>query len=254
MKVKSSNRLLEGGNLFVCHKLYGEKYCIIGENSIQLEMNLKNTSRDKVLARYSKILGVLPNRIIGVPNLTFHIDVQMCYAAPGLFLIHSMQELLKNFPETCGEIIPENLVMEYDAQVDVISNILLKNGFICEKICGHIYMNEKSLCHAEIFNLKKIKSTIINIASDGKRRHFVLANTHVEEHKEYLNNKIKEICTRHNLPPISLHYLNINEAEFNQALALSGGYATSYARATQFFMRTNNGGLRCQTNFLLSNA
>ena len=101
--VHKTNRCLEGGNLFAVSNTKREKYYIIGDRVILFEKmllenkrNIKATTRD-IIAKYKKNISGR-NKIVTIPNLSYHIDLQMAYIGQGTFLIHSFDEMRKNFP------------------------------------------------------------------------------------------------------------------------------------------------------------
>jgi len=260
MNIKSSNRLLEGGNLFACQNLAGDQYFIIGNNTIAAERRyfskkgtidldrLENFATEK----YAQLLGVSPDRIIIVENLTFHIDLQMCYLCPGIFLIHSMRALKNELPKFFeASSFDEDLIKKYDFYVDQIKQELNSFNFIVEEFCGTIYSPRNIIphipYHKKIWRTKYIQSTVINglSATSKTQRYFITADTPIKEHKNYFINKIKYLCDLYGLPKIELVFLNIDE---NQVTDKPKPY--NLAEATQAYIREYKGGIRCQTNVI----
>lgn len=153
-RIKSSNRTLEGGNLFVVGNKENKTRCFMSSDIIGAEKQLLKIKRGQynlyrasyisksrksdIMSRYKKIIGV--DAISLLPNTTFHLDMQMAYVGKHIFLVHSFLEMKKNFPKEYHLInaeyekkYGESLVKSKEPIIDNICEILIKNNFTVKK-------------------------------------------------------------------------------------------------------------------------
>ena len=238
----STNRCLEGGNLFVAKNLKGEKCIIIGERVIAFEQLLlqqkQNTpylpDSSNIIARYMKIFNT--NNIIIVPNICYHIDLQMAYVGRGTFLIHSFEETKKHFPNEAQPYFTRkrkklnaiSAAAAIEEQVNIIAQKLRSANFKVIKFCGNLYNNQGM----NIFHGKGLKSTFVNgidiYSSYENKYYFITIDSPIDKHKKYFENLMRDL----NITP---YFVTDNDG---------------YIRGTLIDISEFGGAIRCQTNFI----
>ena len=255
---KSTCRTLEGGNLFDVYNQYGERYVLIGETTVAYEAwfayskkrwiarrdrrefngdALKDEEKraNMVTQRYAKIFGVSQDRVLIIPNICYHLDLQMGYIGLGIFIINSFDETLKHFPMQ-KQAIPDNLLLKAkERQVDNIQQLLTKNGFLVHKVCATLYRKPwdddySGERNASIWGGGGLISSFINgfhvCSRTPYQDYFVTVDSPHNEHKKYFTKQLA-------LFMITPHFVTINNCSVAATIALVGELG---------------GGVRCQTN------
>ena len=233
-----TNRCLEGGNLFAVCNTKGEKYYIIGSSVVLFEKmflenkyNIKATTRD-IIERYKKIFGT--KNIVTIPNLSYHIDLQMAYVGQGTFLIHSFDEMRKNFPADYRQYLNKyggqnpDFITAMEAAVKKIVEFLETLNFNAIKFCGNLYHEGKM----DVFSGGGLKSTFVNgidvYSEYEKQNYFVTIDSDVIAHKQYFIRLME---------PLKIEPYFVTNQSGN-------------IRKTINEISERSGALRCQTNFI----
>ena len=264
----SSNRCLEGGNYFLVKNKCDVEYVIIGERVIDFEKMLTiqkqqqkywaeclqsypknmtnkndkldyfwyqttaNTRIKHPRIHYQKIFGT--ENILIVPNLTYHIDLQMAYVGKGIFLVHSFDKMQEFFLCEYQSLIQEyetkwpGLIAAKEKQVNRIVVLLQSRGFNAVKFCSNLYYPTET----GIWRGTNIKSTFVNgidVYSEYEKQHyFVTIDSPILEHKRYFCNLIQDLG-------ITPYFVRNNSDNVNDTISE---------------INQREGALRCQTNFI----
>ena len=246
-----TNYALEGGMFFCAQNSSGEEYFIIGENIFFLEQNLRHRrgkaslSREQILNRYKKKLQT--ENIIIVPNLMYHIDLQMAYIGRGIFLVHSFSEMSKHFPDEYGKLFAfcnekwAGLLEAKEVQADNVVQLLTNQGFSAKKFCGHLYNVDESPC---IWGGTGLMSTFVN----GIDVYAEMVRGEYEDEFSWLQR------THYFITMDSGH---VSHKEYFQKLmfqlSVTPRFVTNETKdigATLKEVSIDGGALRCQTNFI----
>ncbi|QSH41962.1 hypothetical protein P0136_05315 [Lentisphaerota bacterium ZTH] len=226
--LKSSNRALEGGNLFQCKNKYGKTFHLIGERALFAEKALflhkhpgAQVSPGQILSRYKRIFG--PNVII-VPNLTYHLDLQMSYIKQGLFILNDFSSI-----PLCFRHVYEKTVIKSRE----IRRLLQDLGFTVIMFPLVIYDTEKLTFSNGVSHNFAATSNLangINITSNiNYKKLFITLDTDNETHKRNFTRVLSE----------------------NGVIPLFANRNGMTAVETQSIF--TGGGLRCQTNMIRIN-
>jgi uncharacterized protein YjbI with pentapeptide repeats len=269
---------IEGGNIFIAAGKNGKRQCFIGNDSIiyngdvpndvdlteqyekhkaSIDRSYPNVSdinkktvlwlnRKTIKKQIMTILGV--EKLTVIPQIFFHIDLQMAYLGENTFIVHSYEETLKflkkDAQELMGKIgeekfhhlysVNENLAKIFEENVNVATKRLEKAGMKVVKCCATLFTGKKG--EVPINGEGKITgglmSSFINgvtaVAEDGTK-HFIAieAPENMNLHQRYM----QEILSKNN---VILECIKIDpESDYSSAIE---------------FMEDQEGAVRCLTN------
>ena len=278
--VRSSSKCLEGGNFFDVHNFAGSRYLLIGERAIQYEQRLryeKNQrplnsnnrtldtlyrTQESIIKKYANIFNLSENNVLVIPNLCYHIDLQMSYIGNGVFLVNSFEETFKQFKDQINAHEDMSIIKYSEEGVNRICDLLEEHNFIAEKIAGTLYItdnavdqdnyvNDNDRVPAKVSNKSKndvdvwLGRGIISSFMNGfdsyslvlKKHYFVTIDSDHTDHKEYFC----DILKKHR---IEAYFVKINDPNTSDKFASIAD--------TINYVSDASGSIRCQTSFINS--
>ncbi|QIV95764.1 hypothetical protein EDC55_10658 [Allofrancisella inopinata] len=232
--VKSTNKSLEGGNLFACINTRGEKYYLIGslvilydmwineyKSRTSVEKKIKYNSEKEVLNKYKKLFQT--ENILIIPNVTYHLDLAMAYIAKGHFLLNEYNT--EDMP-----LKSKKLYEDKNKEIKKIGQLLRTNYFKVD------YFEAVKLDYEDMDGNKgdngNATSSLINginiISNTTQENYFLTLDTHDKEHRDSFRN----FLSKRN---IKVKFILENGLD---------------AEETQNKSIERAGALRCQTNIL----
>ncbi|KEI35338.1 hypothetical protein FRA_35c07800 [Francisella sp. W12-1067] len=244
IQIKPTNRAAEGGNIFCVNNTLGQKYVFLGEQIISFERQISankkiDKTENEIILKYKKIFKT--NNIVILPNLAYHLDLQMSFIGKGTFLVNSYDiNWYKEFKPGLFYYLKthsrsKQLLSDKERKVEEIINILRKNNFKAEE--AFLTMNYKPHCASENWTLETwngdyIESSFVNgfdVYSPKKQTNlYVTLDSPHESHKQYFSELIKKFG-------VEPYFVNYNGRN---------------AHRTMEYFEEEHGGVRCQTNFL----
>lgn len=225
-RIESSKKALEGGNLFICKNKLGKVYYLIGETAIWsdiaiAENNGKKISVEDVLDKYSYLFGCVNESIVVIPNLSFHIDLQMAYIGNSHFILNYYT--YKNYVDK------KIYEAKYNKVLDIFK--LLKKYYFDVTINKALMFNKEKPLQWDTQNIESNLINGIHIFSNTKKvNYFLTVDTQNMSHRINFKNFLNKLNIR-------TEFLNINDSN-------------NFSSITQEYIREYKGGLRCQTNFV----
>lgn len=212
--------------------------------------------------KYSELFRSMVDEICFVENLTFHIDFQMCYLGQGVFFVHSFDVLQLIFPDYYATYQGRGVHGIYERKVNLLISILNNHGFIAVKFCGHLYKKNSNLEEIVWDCDEALDSTLVNgidVYSMALKKYiFVTNDTPNEKHKEHFEDTIAQIVEDHKLNPIEPVYLCAQAPEIvtqeNPRSIFATRHPTYTPAQTVEHVGKYLGGIRCQTNFVRTDA
>jgi uncharacterized protein YjbI with pentapeptide repeats len=237
---------IEGGNIFIAAGKDGKRQCFIGNDSIvyhknkpgnidiekQYEQHKESIDRSypdisdiekrtilwtnrKIIKR--EIMAILKvEKLIVIPQIYFHIDLQMAYLGENTFMVHSFDESLQFLGENAEVLIKKignekyqelysvnvKLAADLEGNVDITERRLEKAGMTVVKCCATLFVGDEeadNIIDQRGVIRGKFMSSFINgitvVGADGKR-HFVTtgAPDDMDLHQEYLQDLLSKKC------------------------------------------------------------
>ncbi|WP_108649024.1 hypothetical protein [Dongshaea marina] len=142
---KESPHRIQGGNIIQALNRDGIKYYLVGltlvfdaisqsvrdlQNIPQVTVNrLVGEAKLKTILELTQTFNCEPEKILFIPQWAYHIDLQMAYLKPGVILLHSFEEELRN-PGTLNTNTRNKNIGYFNKRiVSNIRNLLSKHGF-----------------------------------------------------------------------------------------------------------------------------
>lgn len=237
---------VEGGNVFQGLKQNGEKYILIGSQSIKNTAKLNNVSVKKAKELISQDFLVDRKNIYVIPQPGFHIDLQIRPLKFPDILVND-QKASENLLESLikDKNTPPDLKLKYQEMLDIskkymnpkyadsdkIVQVLKKQGFNPIKIPAVFGDADESaqwmLDKEKNVHLANYMNAIVQEDSHGNM-HYITNSCGLDK----LNKIFKE-----NLKKLNL---KINDVFFVSGDVLDNGHTS-----TESFLRRNRGGLHC---------
>ncbi len=143
--------ILEGGNVFCAINRLGQRYFLVGENVISETMAVNDLSREDARELVESELGVPSDRLLVIPQWTYHLDLQMSYLGKGQFIIHSFEQSNFDFglsEEDTAKVETTfvHLKKQFEKSIiDKACEILREHHFEAHKVFGCLfYLNDCS--------------------------------------------------------------------------------------------------------------
>ncbi|VEG90125.1 hypothetical protein [Legionella spiritensis] len=253
---------LEGGNFFCAINKKGVRYYLIGENVVSETMAYNNLERDKAIAVITAELACPHDRLLVIPQWTYHLDLQMAYLGRGQFVVHSFHQPDIDFDLPDESIDKIKITFAYlealfeNNVIDETCSILEKHGFEVNKVFGCLFylkdisdMNQKKwvpFCKADINFEGAIALMMNGISLDlgARGRHFLTSKCELPSFKEQYDVSLMKLGID------SVH--DVDMPDYYDDYGYFDGIAAGFmgAGSVSDIAAAMNGGLRCQTSIV----
>ena len=275
VQIKSSIRCLEGGNFFHVTNTMGKQYLLLGEQVIYYEQKLYREKDDnsnsnsnvvdrteaEIIQKYAKIFDLPEENVLVIPNVSYHLDLQICYIKRGIFLVNSFYKAFEYFPKQKKVHKDTMLISHKEGKVTEICELLEKHDFCVEKIAGTLYTEtpsqdtdnkyqiplyliSESESESESVNVwlgKGMASSFVNgfdtYSATLGQHYFVTIDSDHAEHKDYFSNILHDY-------KIKPYFIRANSQDNLKSL-----FSTE---ETLKMIDETLGAIRCQTSFISS--
>lgn len=254
--------MIEGGNFFCAINKAGERFYLIGENTLSETMAYNNISRDQASQLIAEELSCSLKKLLFVPQWTYHLDLQMAYLGKGQFIIHSFDQKDTNFKLSVSERRKVNSTFSFlknlfeQPVIDATCELLQNNGFEATKVFGCLfYLNDctdpQQLNYVPYCKSSEDFDGVLALMMNGialdlgaKGRHFITAKCDLGSFKKSFERSLKRLGIK------KVHSVDMLDAydcfgDFESMLVGIQGAANVTEVAAYM-----NGALRCQTSII----
>ncbi|KTD64089.1 hypothetical protein [Legionella spiritensis] len=253
---------LEGGNFFCAINKKGMRYYLLGENVVSETMAYNNLERDKAIDVITEELACPHDRLLIIPQWSYHLDLQMAYLGRGQFVIHSFHQKGINFGLPEESIDKIKITFAYLEKlfeknvIDATCSILQEHDFEVDKVFGCLFyledtsdVNQKKwvpFCKADEDFEGAIALMMNGISLDlgARGRHFLTSKCDLPSFKE-----------QYDVSLIKLGIDGVHDVDMPAYYDDDGyfdGMVTGFmgAGGVSDVAAAMNGGLRCQTSIV----
>lgn len=254
--------VLEGGNFFCAINKRGERYYLLGENVVSETMAYNDLTREAAISIILEELACPDDKLLIIPQWTYHLDLQMAYLGHGQFVIHSFDQ--QDFDFGLGTEVSKKVAETFDRMnelfeknvIDVTCNLLNEHGFEVSKVFGCLfYLNDFDdlkerqyipYCKNDDSFGGALASTMNGIALDlgPKGRYFIMARCDQIEFRQQYEQSLRKLGIR-----------EIHDADMLEAYDYSGEFESILlgimgAKNVTEVAAFMTGALRCQTSIV----